>query len=409
MKVIAILAFWLFQSLWVHSQDLSALEKLRIDPDAAMGGTVSQYIQGFRFITFESAEKSAFGNIDQLEITDQYYLILDRETTSVLIFDKQGKLHARIDGKKISPQHPVFYNFTYDKSTQLIAIDYLLSVFYFDLNGTLVKKQKRRFNQYYGTKTELGSKFTGYYNYSLAQPSSSKDSLAYELMVLENGKLMTTYLPYTINRALAEEQSAQNHTDFYPDGASDSIVYYVRDYDYKVYRLTPHTLQGIYEFIFPLQYSLPPNFTIDSTYNLKRAQYCRTNKEIVYRLSNFFIKGDCIFFKLVNNSFSPLSYVYNTKTQSLVCINKIVSDAFSYYLPVTDAEIGGVDFTNRGILQFDGTNMYTAYSSLTLFAQMEATIKKKPKYPPELVAYFKDKKNYKGNPVLVQIQFKPLP
>ncbi len=409
MKVFAILSLWLCQCLLVRSQDVSALEKLRLDPDAAMGGTVSQYIQGLRYITFESTEKSAFGNIDQLEITDQYYLILDRETSSVLIFNKQGKLHARIEGKKINPQHPVFYNFTYDKSTRLIAIDYLLSVFYFDLNGTLIKKQKRRFNQYYGTKTELGSQFAGYYNYSLAQPSSSKDSQAYELMVFENGTLTAKYLPYKINPALAEEQSAQNHTDFYPDGAIDSIVYYVRDYDYKVYRLTPRTLQAKYEFIFPLQYSLPANFATDSSYNLKRAQYCRTHKEMVYKLTNFFKQGDFIFFKLVNNSFSPLSYVYNTKTQSLVCINKIVSDAFSYYLPITDAEIGGVDFTNHGILQFDGTNMYTAYSSLALFAQMEATKKKKPKYPRELAAYFKNKKNYKGNPVLVQLQFKPLP
>lgn len=122
---------------------------------------------------------------------------------------------------------------------------------------------------------------------------------------------------------------------------------------------------------------------------------------------NFYKSGDELFFKVITDNYSNQSYAYNTQLQSLVCINKIVSDTSSYFLPVTDAETGGFDFINHGILQFDGSNFYTSYSSLLLFHQMEATKNKRPQYPPALLKYLSNKNNSKGNPILIQLKFKP--
>ncbi len=404
---IVLLCFCFFISQIVSAQNEPAAEKIRINPSAAMGGTVSQYIEKVNFIPFESTAESTFGNIDQLEITDRYYLILDRETKSLIIFNKQGQFHAKIEGQKINPQNPNFYSFNFDKQTNLIKINYLFDVFFFDLDGKLVSHYKSSPNQYFGVETSLGNKFSGHYFYNPWKRFSKGDSIGYELMVLEEGKLKQKYLPYGLNVKYNDSQGSQVHTDFYPDYSSiDSAVYFSREYDYNIYRLTPHTIHAAYQFIFPLQVSLPNNFRTDTLFNGKRRKYITEKKEAIYKLGNFYKSNDCLFFKAIAGDFSNLSYIYNTRSQSLICINKIVSDASSYFLPITDAEVGGLDFTNRGIIQFDGDSFYSSYSSLILFYRMEASKNKHPQYPPSLLKYFSNKSNLKGNPVLVQIKFK---
>lgn len=379
-----------------------------------MGGTVSQYIDSVKFFTFESTPESAFGNIDQVEITDQYFIILDRETTSILIFDKGGKFRAKIEGKKLNPQDPNFFNFNFDRNTKLIEIDYPGTyLYFFDLNGKMINKKKHieSYKDFYGTKTILEDHYEAYYAYNPTIPFYPKDSIGGELTVFEKGKLKHLYLPYRFGQKDDGDhgwQSSLSHTDFYPAyEGKDTVLFYVRNLDYNIYKLTPDTLQVAYRFIPPLQNSLPPNFRTDSSFNKKRSQYLKEHKEVIQRLGNFYKSGDCLFFRAINNNFSYLSYIYNTQLQRLICINKIVSDSTSYFLPITDAEVGGLDFNNNGIIQFDGTSFYTSYSSLILFYQAEATKNKKPKYPPELAAYLQNEKNRKGNPVLVQIHFKP--
>jgi len=404
-----LLCFCFSISQIVFAQKEPATEKIRINPSAAMGGTVAQYIEKVNFIPFESTSESTFGNIDQLEVTDNYFIILDNtDTQSILIFTKQGKFHAKIEGQKINPQNPNFYNFNFDKQTNLIKINYVFDVFFFDLDGKIVKHQKSNLDQYFGVETSLGGNFSGHYKHWPQMPHAKGDTIAYEIMVLEQGKLKKKYLPYHINIKYDGSRGTQSHMDFWPDPATaDSTVYYTRDYNYDIYKLTPYTFYAAYRFIFPLQLSLPTNFREGTLFDDQRAKYLKANQELIFKVVNFYKLGNSIFFKALTDGFSNLSYIYNTRSQNLICINKIVSDTNSCFLPVTDTEVGGVDFINHGIIHFDGDSFYTSYSSLVLFHQMEATKGKHPQYPPALLKYFSDKKNLKGNPVLVQLKFKP--
>ncbi len=408
-----LLCFCFSISQIVFAQNEPAAEKIRINPSAAMGGTVSQYIEKVNFIPFESTAESTFGNIDQLEVTDNYFIILDSETRTVLIFTKQGKFHAKLEGKKIHPQDPIVYNFNFDKKTNLIEMNYRDNIYFFDLDAKLANKIiiKDWRKEWWGTKISLGDTHAAYYRYNPTMPYK-KDTTAAELMVLEKGKLIQKYMPYNFNQKYDGDddlyRASLSHADFYPNpaGSNDSTVYYLRRCDYNIYKLTPHTLQTAYQFIFPLQNSLPPNFLTDSAFNKKRSLYLKENKAVIQRLGNFYKTGNYLFFRTVNSDFSYLSYIYNTLSQKLICINKIVSDATSNFLPITDAEVGGVDFLDHGIINFDGTSFYTSYSSLILFYRMEASKNKHPQYPPMLATYLSNEKNRKGNPVLVQIQFK---
>jgi len=402
---LSLFAFVFFQAGYAQQRP----EKIRINPDAAMGGTVSHYIDKVQFITFESNAQSAFGNIDQLEITDKYYIILDQETAAILIFDKQGQFHAKIEGRAMNPQNPVVYEFNFDKKTKLIKIQDQNNVFFYDLDGKLIMHTKRSSSQYLGVEGSLGDAVSAYY-YAGARPDRKAGSLAYELMVTEGGKLVKGYLPYSmpdIKSYVYDSWGAQSHADFYSDYIGiDSVLYYSREFDYNIYRLTPHTMHSAYEFILPVQMSLPDSFKTDSTFYNKKIKYIKAHPSTIFKILNFYRAGDWLFFKTLAYGVRSPTYIYNTKSQALVCVNKIISDASSYYLPITDAEIGGLDFVNHSFIQVDGDNFYS-YSSLALFYQMQATKNKHPDYPPSLVNYFSDKRNAKGNPVLIQIKFKP--
>jgi hypothetical protein len=391
-----------------YPQEEPAPTKIRINPDAARGGTVSQYINTVKFITFENSPQSMFGNIDQLEVTDQYYIILDNtDTHSILIFNRQGKFHAKIESRKINPQNPNIYSFSFEKETKLIKVNFYFNIYFFDLDGKIVMHKKNTANQYFGPEVSLGAGMSGNYLYAPSRPHPKEDSVDYELKTTADGRLLKKYLPYLLNIKFDDSRGSQSHMDFWPDACTaDSVAYYTRDYDYDIYKLTPYTFHAAYRFTFPLQLSLPPNFREDTLFNNKRQMFIKKNNQIIFKVVNFFKKTDNLFFKVLSTNFSNFSYIYNMRSQNLICIDKIISDTSSYFLPVTDAEIGGLDFINHGIIHFDGENFYTSYSSLVLFKQMEATKNRHPQYPSSLLAYFNDKKNLKGNPVLVQLKFK---
>lgn len=391
-----------------YAQEESATTQIRINPDAARGGTVSQYINSVKFITFENSLQSRFGNIDQLEITDQYYIILDNaDTQSILIFNKQGEFHTKIEGRKINPENPNIFSFSFEKETKLIKVNFYSNIYFFDLGGKIVIHKKNTANQYFGPDISLGAGVSGNYLYAPSRPHPKDDGIDYELKTVIDGRLVKKYLPYTLNTKYNEDHGSQSHLDFWLDaGTADSVAYYTRDYDYNIYKLTPHTFHAAYRFIFPLPLSLPLNFREDTLFNNKRLVFTRKNNQMIFKVVNFFKKTDNISFKLLSSNFSDFSYIYNVQSQNLICIDKIISDTSSYFLPVTDAETGGLDFINHGIIHFDGESFYTSYSSLVLFNQMEATKNRHPQYPSSLLKYFSDKWNLKGNPVLVQLKFK---
>ncbi len=389
------------------AQDSSFLKKLRIDPSSAIGGPAGQYIDKINFINLESSPKSAFGSISQLEVSDKYFIILDSETQAILIFTKQGKFNAKIESKSLGKNYSLFI-FYIDKKLNLIKIPFGPNIFYFDMNGKLLKKSTVKV--WLGIQGDLDNETLAYYNYNVDR-RSPKDSIAYELTVIKKEKVVKQYLPYNVKYAPIQSQDilSSNHFNFYPDEeGSDKAVYYLRAYNYNVYKLTSNALLIPYQFIFPLQNSLPKNFATDTALNKKRMLYVNQNPNVIFRLANFYKIKNTVFFKLAaGNASLHQSYAYNTQSQKLISIDKIVSDSTTYFLPVTDAEVGLLDFTNYGLFHFDGTNFYSSYSSLVLFNQRDATRNKHINYPPELLKYFSDPKNKKGNPVLVQIHFKP--
>lgn len=382
-------------------------KKLRIDPQSAMGGQASNYLSDVNFILFDEDPKAIFGKIDQLEITQEYYIILDRDTQSILIFNKKGKFHARIEGTKINPQHPNFYCFCYDRDTKTIRFSIRDEVCEFDLAGKLLKRKKIIISEYKGVELYLGDGYFGSYMYSPMYPYFKRDSMAYQLMVFNrNNRVTSSYLPYATGIPYNDSQASQLVIDMTRDAGDKDTLHFARDYDYRIYRLTRDKLTVPYEFIFPANSSLPDNFRTDSLFNGKRQQFFSTNKSLIFKLGSFYTDKERILFRTLTHSFNNPTYIYDLNSGKLIGFDNIVSDESTYFLPITDREVGGADFLNHGIIASDGESFYTSYSSGVLFYQFDATKAKHPQYPEYLKSYFAKKANKKGNPVLVQFKLK---
>jgi hypothetical protein len=122
--------------------DSSGVMTLRIDPGNSVGGVASDFFTEVNYVPLETTKESLFGSIARLEVTDDYYIILDNNTHSVLIFTKAGKFHAKIKSTEGSSSSYI-YGFSVNKWAKLISFtrDYK-ALIYYDYDGKQVKTSK---------------------------------------------------------------------------------------------------------------------------------------------------------------------------------------------------------------------------------------------------------------------------
>ncbi|MGO4292425.1 6-bladed beta-propeller [Chitinophaga sp. RAB17] len=383
-----------------YAQEITTL---RIDPTTAMGGSASQLIENVSFTVLESTPESVFGSIEQLVVTPEYYIILDRSTNAVLIFDKAGKYHAKIKARAVNSGNNYYMNsFSYDKFNQLIRLPDGKEAFCFDTDGKFIKKINT-YSYGYDMLNIAKGKTAGH---SYGADRRNKDSIAYQVAIMDEQGISQKHLPYNFKYAPIENRDMlySNHSTFYP--TDDTAAYFVRPYDFNVYYLSAHTFYPVYRFVFPMSNTLPRDFPTDSSLNGKRIACVEKNKTFYYNLDGIFKMGNNLFFRPCSYSGRNDGYVYNLATKHLIALDKITADERTHFLFITDSRVGGVDFANHNFLATDSTSFYTSYSSLVLFQQKEATADKKPVYPPALASYFQDAKNRKGNPVIIKVTFK---
>lgn len=383
-----------------YAQEITTL---RIDPTTAMGGNASELIENVSFTVLESTPESVFGSIEQLVVTPEYYIILDRSTNAILIFDKTGKYHAKIKARAVSNRNNYYMSsFSYDKFNQLIQVAGDLEAVGFNTDGKFIKKIKT-YSYAYDMLNIAKGKMAGYSYYV---DRRNKDSIAYQVAIIDEQGISQKHLPYNFKYALLESRDmlSANHSTFY--ATDDTAAYFVRPYDFNVYYLSAHNFYPVYRFVFPMANTLPRDFLTDSSLNGKRVAYLENNKAFYHNLDGIFKMGNNLFFRPCSYSSHHDGYIFNLASKHLIALDKITPDERTHFLFITDSRVGGVDFANHNFLATDSTSFYTSYSSLVLFQQKEATADKKPVYPPALAAYFQDARNRKGNPVIIKVTFK---
>jgi hypothetical protein len=387
-----------------NKADSSEMRTLRIDPSTARGASASQVFSEINFIPLETTKESLFGSIGQLKVTANSYIIWDYDTKSILIFNKQGKYKAKINASKIekdpdNKNSQVFYGFNLktENGQQVIKITAGKNDLYFDLDAKLIRKVK---SEKYSSSDQFSDSTIvdrGYLE------KKDKDSTYYEISLIKGKNKAISYFPYTMERYKKDQfySGGETLTDY---GVKDEM-FFIRTYEYNVYKVTPNKLSIAYNMIFPASNSLPLDFMNNPLYIGKRQDYFQKNPKVFYALSSSYKIGDNLYFKVTNWSWGndeKRAFIYNLKTNAITSIADIEPDSLSQFLPVTDAGIG-YEFLNTGFHLFDKSFFYTSYSSLVLFGIKEQNATKDRKYNPALTEYFKTQ-NKKSNPVLIQLK-----
>ncbi|MGY3053235.1 hypothetical protein ACVWYG_001433 [Pedobacter sp. UYEF25] len=389
--------------------DSSRTVVLRIDPASAKGGAVSDVFSEVEFIPLETTKESLFGYILHLEIIDDCFVLYDADTKAVYIFEQNGKFKTKIDSKVLKAANGKKYEYTQGFAVSrldgknLITIETDKNMLYFDTNAKLIKKTALKSNKINGEylKTYFNS---GYVQTNYIQ-INKKDSTIFDLATFNQNKITGKYFPAAKDKYLNGDSYIADGCGIFDFDAVDKL-FFLRPHDYHIYLATPDKLLVAYKFIFPLNKMLPADFLTPGKYKgFARMEYLAHNGEIIYGLGNSFLAGNKLFFtaKQMNTGTDAKSaLMYNLKNGDLTSIADLQPDALSQFLPITDDKLGN-DFEQRNFLVFYKGNMYTSYSSLTLFNVKEQRNGKKTKYNAALTKLFKEG-SINDNPIIIRLK-----
>lgn len=393
--ILHIIAF-LILNVCVRAQTPLAKE-IRIDPAYTLSLPASEVLDEVTYIPLETTKESVFGSIYKLFITADNFIIYDKDSHSILLFSKSGKFQKKF---------PIG---TYDSP------------------GFLVNKQEKEIITLRGSmlnsygfdgvkKREVRGSFPGspyffpdnrmVYSYYGVKESVFRDTIVKEVSLTENGKKYAEFLPYNSKTSPIEtgDWVTDNHYVFY-EGGNDTTVFYCRPYDYNIYKVTPTGLSREFSFILPLANTLPDTFSTTLTLQKgNRRAYFATNKFCVSGISFPYQSGNVLFFKLnswENSLGNGDSYMYHTKSGTLVSVGGITADEKSYFLPVTDLHEGD-EFYNRNFLTSDNQYIYTSISAANLL-RLKDKSSHAVSYPENLRNFLK-KGSRLDNPVIVALK-----
>jgi hypothetical protein len=397
--------FFTFTFAQVNTVDSSKMINLRIDPKTAKGGKVSQFFDEVSFIPLETTKESLFGAISKIEVVDDCYVIYDRDTKAVLIFDNKGKFKSKITADKIDPDNSasqaVFYGYSIKKQSDssLIRIFSGKTNVYFNLDGKLKSKVAAKDDTYdWGVRFSDGTE--------VVESRPGDDDVLYDFMLLKNFKQIAAYFPFPKTRY--QDNYFSSTVDPITDSKITDEKFYTRTFDYNIYTFTPKKLYLSYRLLLPAENSFPVDFTSNPIYFGKRKDYFNKQPNRISEIRNIYKIGSNLFFKIytLNGNEMRDGLIYNLKNSSLTSIKNLEPDQLSMFLPITDMD-GFDDFDNSGFQIFDGTYLYTNMSSLAMFTFKEQSAGKNAKYNSELQSYFKTQ-DRKSNPVIIKLKPKKI-
>ena len=286
-----------------------------------MGGNASDFFTEINYIPLETTEESLFGSISKLAVTEDYFIIFDYNTHAILIFNKNGKFHAKIKSNGSTP----IWGFNINKFAKQIVYsrDGYKNLIYADYDGKTIKTQK------YGgdtAKDEVAGGNSFYFapdkavtNWNVNNvDSTSKDYKVYSKSLIvfsdDKNKVYAHGLQFDKREADADIISTGLGPMTY--FGVDTAFFYSKPYSYRIYTITPNTIQYTYKLIFPYTASLPLDFLINPIYKKKCIEYIQKHPANIFSLSNFYRINDNLIFRAGTWNWDNKedNLIYNLKT-----------------------------------------------------------------------------------------------
>ena len=389
--------------------DSTSMSVIRLDPENAIGAAASDIFENVSYIPMETTVQSTFGSIDQLEVVNDYFIILDHNTNSILIFTKEGKFHAKIKGTSYIP----IYSFTVDRTKGHIVFsaDNFATISYFDFNGNLVRKTENKdpkskalfnFNFYFLGKDRIVS-YDQYRDFDTKSKYYTNFSRSLIRLLNSKGEVLSIGLTYSDQERKIDVLNTGDARALTRSGHDDKL-FFSKPYHYDIYTISPDHIKLSYKLIFPLKSTLPPDFTSNRSFDTKRGIFLKQNRKLIYSLSNIYTIGSNLILKTNSYETSKLNtLIYSLSSGRLIAYKHIIPDASSSFLPLYDDT--GSNFDNVGLAFCDGENLYTSISSLRMFQTRDENKKMDIHYNGSLQTFF-NTQNKNANPVIVQLKLK---
>lgn len=391
------------------------IPKLRIDPNHAYGGVVSDYFQNVEYIPLETTKESLFGEINQMVITENSIVVHDIDTKSILFFNIDGKYIRKLELKSTN------YILLSDNGDGNIIVSMSKntkrgSVLVENIYSSIGRKISERKSD--GFEDGLVKIEDGYFlscgSCRFNNSEKPKDSVYNLIDIYKGNTLYKSFLPY--NQMLYAGFCRLGGTVYAnPRGTkiTNNSMNISTPYEHMVYKVTKDTAVKILQFVFPNERSVSGK--IFTSNNLKlidsiERQIDRNSSKIIQDVRNIVYYQNKILFKITPRSYIRASgsiatqqynFIYDTLSTKVISIERLTPDSNNYFLPI----IG-----NGSMVVFDGLYFYngayyTPISSLEMFATYQANKNKNPKYTSILKNYFASQ-NRKSNPVIVRMKLK---
>lgn len=389
-------------------------QKLYFEPSHATGIPQSRIFDEIKYIPLETKRESLFGRINQLIVTEDYFVILDRDTEAIYFFDKTGKFvkkfrnrgydirSMRYDEKRnalfIAGLNKNFSPFQKDIQAALdnpvsnSSVKYARAIYY-DLDDNRFGDMEilRNFdivlaNPYIFNKDQW------VYSYIYAN-RNWQDTIDYELKVSDGHNTIGTYFPY--NRKTSSIFYGNPERISFFRTADDSTLLFTRPFNYNIYMLSPDTVRELYTIILPAASTIPASF-YSQTFGSRSAleDYKMKNSGFAWGVDNVIDRDRYLFFSLdFFRSFRERNFIFDKKSKQFFNLSRLTADSTNAYLPVT----------GNSIQYSDKDYLYSSTSSIAMFQNRDANQKRNPVYNDVMKHYFENHKK-DDNPVIIALK-----
>lgn len=320
----------------IYSKDIP-VEKIRIVPETAMGGTIAEHITDLEYIPLKAAKNQLLDAAHSTVLTSDRIGILSSKGYFYL-YDIKGnliKIFDEIPGvKKIKEDTQLFYHvistkkgFRLSQGMRYINVDW---------DGNFIDTVTIKPDTTSHSITTIGSST---WHYLTPQFHNKKNM---ETKALRRGdstivtfqKMDSIYQPYYSYGALSEVKK-------------NNKAYANFTYSTQLFELDSLGVSKVYQFIFPLRNTL----NLDEVFKIKDFlplfQYMNAHQDVITGIGDIFPYRDYLIIQLQKNGNFPIAL--NPATKEIIGLRNIIPDKDNDYLA----------FLNRNTLGTDGEYLYS--------------------------------------------------
>lgn len=386
-------------------------QKLYFDPSFATGIPQSKIFDEIKYVPLETKRESVFGRINQLIVTNRYFVILDNDTEALYFFDKHGKFikkyknrgydirAIRYDEKRdalfIAGMNKNYSPFQKDVQAALdnpvsnTSVKYAKAIYY-DLKD--VRKEKTEVIKNFDIVMAYPRIFnTNQWVYSYIYANKNwADTQDYELKVSDGHKTIASYFPYN-RRTSSIFYGNPEKISFYKT-FNDSTLLFTRPFNYNIYELTPDTVKELYTVVLPAASTIPSTFFSENFGSRSALEdYKMKNSGFAWGIDDVYDLKQYLFFGLdFFKSFRERNFIFDKKNAQFFNLSKLTADSTNAFLPVV----------GYSIQASDKKYLYSSISSASMFGNRDANQKRNPQYDAVMKHYFENGKN-DDNPVII--------